>query len=166
MRAFNLLALLGGAAVLSIAPAQAQTIDQSMIDALKWRQIGPANMSGRVTDVEGLPSPSVTFYVATAGGGVWKTTNNGVTFRPIFDTYGVPSTGDLAIAPSDSNILYLGTGENNPRNSVSYGDGLYKSTDGGATWKNMGLKKSFQIAPIYVFRSFFVPVDTTIIYFD
>jgi hypothetical protein len=119
MRAHRFLALVTGVAVLSASYADAQTIDQSMIDALKWRQIGPANMSGRITDVEGLPSPSRTFYVATAGGGVWKTTNNGVTFRPIFDTYGVPSTGDIAIAPSDSNILYLGTGEPNSRNSIS-----------------------------------------------
>jgi hypothetical protein len=150
MRAHRFLALVTGVAVLSASYADAQTIDQSMIDALKWRQIGPANMSGRITDVEGLPSPSRTFYVATAGGGVWKTTNNGVTFRPIFDTYGVPSTGDIAIAPSDSNILYLGTGEPNSRNSISPGGGVFKSTDAGMTWTFMGLRETEHIGRVLV----------------
>lgn len=135
---------------LAAAPASAQTIDQSLIDGLRWRQIGPANMSGRITDIEGIPSPSKTFFVATAAGGVWKTTNNGTTFRPVFDTYGVPSTGDLAIAPSDTNIIYLGTGEPNSRNSISPGGGMFKSTDGGLTWSYIGLRETEHIGRVIV----------------
>jgi hypothetical protein len=132
------------------APLSAQTIDQSLIDGLRWRQIGPANMSGRITDIEGIPSPSKTFFVATAAGGVWKTTNNGTTFRPVFDNYGVPSTGDLAIAPSDTNIIYLGTGEPNSRNSISPGGGMFKSTDGGLTWTHIGLRETEHIGRVIV----------------
>ncbi len=97
-------ALLGVLAALSNVSAQnAVTLDQDWMDGMRWRSIGPANMSGRVTDVEGEPSPSKTFYVAAAAGGIWKTTNNGTTFQPIFDGERVVSMGDLAIAPSDPN---------------------------------------------------------------
>ena len=117
MRPTRLLSTLGALAIASSALG-AQAIDSTMINSLRWRSIGPANMSGRITDIEGLPSPSRTFFVAAAAGGVWKTTNGGVTYRPVFDNYGVPSMGDLAIAPSDTNTIYLGTGEPNSRNSM------------------------------------------------
>src|SRR5262249_17320890 len=81
---------------------------------------------------------------ATASGGLLKTTNNGTTFEHQFDHEATVSIGDVCVAPSDRNVVWVGTGENNPRNSVSYGDGVYKSTDGGKHWRNMGLKKSFQ----------------------
>ncbi|GAC1649510.1 MAG: hypothetical protein NVS4B3_06710 [Gemmatimonadaceae bacterium] len=116
-------------------------------------------MGGRVTDVAGIPSPSKTFFVATAGGGIWKTMNAGTTFRPVFDGERVVSMGALAIAPSDTNVIYAGTGEQNSRNSISPGGGLYKSADGGATWKLMGLERTEQIARIVV-----DPRDARIVY--
>ena len=139
-----------GATALAAVPAFAQTVDQAVIDALRWRQVGPANMMGRVADVEGIAYPSRTFFVAAAAGGVWKTTNNGTTFRPVFENYGVASLGDLAIAPSDTNILYLGTGEPNSRNSISPGGGVFKSIDGGLTWTFVGLKATEHIGRIQV----------------
>ena len=141
---------LAALAALVASNASAQAVDQTVIDGLRWRSIGPANMSGRIADVEGLPSPSKTFFVAAAAGGVWKTTNNGTTFRPVFDNYGVASLGDLAIAPSDSNVLYLGTGEPNSRNSISPGGGIFKSTDGGLTWTFKGLKETQHIGRVIV----------------
>jgi photosystem II stability/assembly factor-like uncharacterized protein len=150
MRFHRFLSAWVGGTALAVSAAQAQTIDQAMIDALRWRNIGPANMQGRVADVEGIPHPSKTFFVAAAAGGVWKTTNNGVTFRPVFDDYPVASLGDLAIAPSDTNIIYLGTGEPNSRNSISPGGGVYKSTDGGLTWKYIGLDSTEHIGRIVV----------------
>lgn len=139
-------------------PASAQQAGQSapkplsetVLSSLEWRSIGPANMSGRVTDVEGIPSPSKTFYVASAAGGIWKTTNNGVTFRPLFQNERVVSLGDLAIAPSDTLQIWAGTGEEDSRNSISPGGGIYKSTDGGLTWKLMGLEKTQAIGRIVV----------------
>jgi photosystem II stability/assembly factor-like uncharacterized protein len=98
----------------------------------------------------GIPSPSRTFYVAAAAGGVWKTTNNGVTFRPLFQNERVASMGDLAIAPSDTLQVWAGTGEEDARNSISPGGGIYKSTDGGMTWTLMGLEKTEHIARIVV----------------
>ena len=113
----------------TIMPAAGQTmLDEDWSEALRWRPIGPANMSGRVTDVEGLPSPSKTFYVAAAAGGIWKTTNNGTTFRPIFDNERVVSMGDLAIAPSDPNQIWAGTGEEDSRTSISPGSRRPRST--------------------------------------
>lgn len=149
MRFPRLLSVIGGAALVA-APLTAQTIDPTVIDGLRWRNIGPANMAGRIADVEGIPHPSRTFFVAAAAGGVWKTTNNGTTFRPVFDNYGVASLGDLAIAPSDTNIIYLGTGEPNSRNSISPGGGIFKSTDGGLTWNFVGLKETQHIGRIIV----------------
>lgn len=156
----GLLVLLG--LTLAGAPAVAQVsgpLDSTLLAAFRWRPIGPANMAGRVTDVEGLPSPSRTFYVASAAGGVWKTTNGGTTFRALFENERVASLGDLAIAPTDSNTIWLGTGEEDSRNSISPGGGIYKSTDGGMTWKLMGLVETQAIARIVV-----SPVDANIVY--
>jgi len=152
MRAHRLtagLALLALAAQAAVAQ-QAAKPDSALLNSLRWRAIGPANMSGRITDIEGLPSPSRTFYVAAAAGGIWKTTNGGVTFRPIFDDQRVISMGDIAIAPSDTLQLWAGTGEEDSRNSISPGGGIYKSTDGGKSWRLMGLEKTEQIARIVV----------------
>ncbi len=120
------------------------------VKALSWRPIGPANMSGRIVDLAVNPADPSMYWVATASGGLLKTINNGVTFEHQFDHEATVSLGAVAVAASDPNIVWVGTGENNPRNSVSYGDGAYKSTDGGRTWKHMGLKKSFQIGDIVV----------------
>ncbi|MEI2721231.1 MAG: glycosyl hydrolase, partial [Gemmatimonadales bacterium] len=137
----------------AVAPLSAQVstpLDSTTLNAFRWREIGPANMQGRVTDVEGIPSPSRTFFVAAAAGGIWKTTNGGVTFRPLFTNERVVSMGDLAIAPSDTMQIWAGTGEDDSRNSVSPGMGIYKSMDGGLTWKLMGLEKTQAIARIVV----------------
>ncbi|MFQ5690652.1 MAG: WD40/YVTN/BNR-like repeat-containing protein [Gemmatimonadota bacterium] len=124
--------------------------DSAFMAGFRWRSVGPANVDGRVTDIEGVPSPSKTFYVAAATGGIWKTTNNGTTFRPVFDHERVVSMGDLAIAPSDTSIIWAGTGEEDSRNSISPGGGVYKSTDGGMTWKLMGLEATQSIGRIVV----------------
>ncbi len=116
-------------------------------------------MGGRIVAFSVFEADPSTYWVATASGGLLKTTNNGVTFEHQFDHESTVSVGDVCVAPSDRNVVWVGTGENNPRNSVSYGDGVYKSTDGGKTWQNMGLKKSFQIGRVVVH-----PKDPNIVY--
>jgi photosystem II stability/assembly factor-like uncharacterized protein len=142
------------ALLLAATPLAAQMsapLDSAFVAAMRWRNIGPANMMGRVSDIEGIGSPSRTFYVAAAAGGLWKTTNAGTTFELVFGmNQPVISMGDLAIAPSDTNTLYLGTGEEDSRNSISPGGGVFKSTDGGKTWTFLGLEKTQAIARIVV----------------
>ena len=117
---------------------------------MKARQIGPALMSGRINDLEVHPTNSRIVYTATAGGGVWKSTDAATTFNPIFDDY-CQSIGTVALDPNDpDNTIYVGTGETWTRNSVSVGDGLYKSDDGGASWNKIGFEKSERIANIIV----------------
>lgn len=139
-------------AVIVAQPVAAQTaqLDSATLAGFRWRSIGPAIMGGRISDITGIPSPSKTFFVAAAAGGIWKTTNAGTTFRPVFDHERVISMGALAIAPSDTNIVWAGTGEQNSRNSIAPGGGIYKSTDGGLTWKLMGLERTQQIGRIVV----------------
>ncbi len=135
------------------APVQAQLtqpLSQEMLEEFRWRSIGPVNMGGRVTDVEGLPSPSKTFYVAGAASGIWKTTNNGISFQQLWDHDRVAAMGDIAIAPSDRDIIWAGTGEEDSRNSISAGGGVFKSSDGGETWELMGLEKTEVVGRIVV----------------
>ena len=120
------------------------------IAGLKWRSVGPANNAGRISVVAGVPGDPSVYYVAGANGGIIKTTNNGTTFRPIFDKQNVLSIGAVAIAPSDPNVMYVGTGEGNPRNNASVGDGMYKSIDAGEHWTKIGLDKSDKIARIVI----------------
>ena len=127
-----------------------QPLDSALLAQFRWRSVGPANMAGRVTDVEGIPGPSSTFYVAAAAGGVWKTTNNGTTFQLVFDDPRVASQGDLAIAPSDTLQVWVGTGEEDSRNSISPGGGIWKSSDGGKTWAFKGLKETEAIGRVVV----------------
>ncbi|MBW7934547.1 MAG: hypothetical protein H3C62_13275, partial [Gemmatimonadaceae bacterium] len=143
---FRLALLLCGAAT----SVHAQALDSASVAAMKWRNVGPANFMGRLSDVVGIPGPSKTLFVAAAAGGVWKTTNNGQTWRPVFDDKRVASMGVLAIAPSDTQQVWLGTGEPHSRNSIEPGAGIYKSTDGGITWKLMGLEKTQHIGRIAV----------------
>ena len=128
----------------------AQALDSTTTAAMKWRTVGPANFMGRFADVVGIPGPSKTLFVAAAAGGVWKTTNNGQTWRPVFDDKRVASLGTMAIAPSDTQQVWLGTGEPHSRNTIEPGAGIYKSTDGGITWKLMGLEKTQHIGRIAV----------------
>ncbi len=119
-------------------------------DHLEWRAIGPVNMSGRVADVEGIPGDPNTLYVGAASGGVWKTVDGGLTFEPIFDDQPIASIGDLALAPTNPAVIYVGSGEANARNSVSFGNGVYKSTDGGQSWTHMGLDDTRHISRVVV----------------
>src|SRR5678816_2072471 len=125
-------------ALLAAGSLAAQTPDSATLASLRWRSIGPVNMAGRITDVEGVPRNPKVFYVAGATGGVWKTINAGTTFIPLWDHQPISSLGDIAIAPSDPNIVWVGTGEEDSRNSVAPGFGIFKSTDGGVTWTSMG----------------------------
>ncbi len=125
-------------------------VNSSLISPLRFRGIGPALMSGRIGDIVVDPVKRSTWYVAACSGGVWKTTNAGVTWKPIFDGYGSYSIGCLAIDPNDRFTIWVGTGENNSQRSVGYGDGLYKSTDGGASFKKVGLGNSEHIGKIIV----------------
>ncbi|MBN9119183.1 MAG: hypothetical protein J0I06_08485, partial [Planctomycetes bacterium] len=131
-------------------PPALNCVPDSVVSKMNWRCVGPANMGGRITAIAVVENDPSTYYVATASGGLLKTTNNGTTFTFSFDKQATVSIGDVAVSPSDPNVLYLGTGENNPRNSVSYGDGVYKSTDAGKSWKNVGLIRSYQIGKIVI----------------
>ncbi|MDH3735089.1 MAG: hypothetical protein OEU54_16285, partial [Gemmatimonadota bacterium] len=117
---------------------------------LEWRHIGPVNMGGRVSAIVGIPGDPRTFWVGGADGGVWKTANGGVTFEPQWQDEDAYSVGALAVAPSDRNVIWLGSGEGDPRNSVSYGLGVWRSTDGGATWTHLGLTDTERIKRIVV----------------
>ena len=117
---------------------------------MPWRSVGPANQAGRVSVVAGVPGNRDVYYVAGANGGIIKTTNGGTTFKPIFDKQNIGSIGAIAIAPSDPNVVYVGSGEGNPRNNASIGDGIYKSVDAGEHWTHVGLEKSERIARINV----------------
>ncbi len=146
MRSVLKLVVLSAAAA---APLAAQ-LDSATVAGFRWRNIGPANHQGRIVDVAGIPFPARTLYVATAGGGVWKSTNAGTTFRPVFENERVSSGGMLAIAPSDTNTVYHGTGEPNSRNSISPGAGIWKTTNGGRTWEFLGLKETQHIGRVVV----------------
>jgi len=125
-------------------------IPSKSLSGLKWRSIGPAMTSGRIADFAVNPENHSEWYVAVASGNVWKTINNGTTFNPVFDTYDSYSTSVICMDPNNPNLLWLGTGENNHQRALAYGDGVYKTEDGGESWKNMGLKDSRQIGGIVV----------------
>lgn len=120
------------------------------VSGLKWRNVGPALTSGRISDFAFNPNNPFEYYVATSSGGVWKTVNSGVTYEPIFDSQGSYSIGCVTMDPNNSNVIWVGTGENNNQRSVAYGDGLYKSLDGGKSWEHVGLKNSEHIGKIIV----------------
>ncbi|HKI86732.1 MAG TPA: glycosyl hydrolase, partial [Thermoanaerobaculia bacterium] len=122
----------------------------STFTGLELRNIGPALTSGRIADFAIDPMNGSVWYVAAASGGVWKTVNAGTTWTPIFDHEGSYSIGCVAVDPSNPLTVWVGTGENNSQRSVSYGDGVYKSVDGGRNWKRMGLKDSEHIGKILV----------------
>ncbi len=146
--AFVLLTLL-----LLAIPVRSQAVDSSFFNGLRYRLVGPAR-GGRVTTVTGVPSQPKTFYMGVASGGLFRTTDSGVTWTPITDGK-VPlgSTGSVAVADSDPNIIYLGTGSDGVRSNVSTGRGMYKSTDGGQTWKFIGLYNAGQIGAVRIHPS-------------
>ena len=133
-----------------IAPLTKGEFGPEWIAPLSWREVGPANMGGRVTDIAVYEKDPTIFWAAAASGGLMKSTNAGVTMQFQFDHEEAVSIGDVTVAPSDPNVVWVGTGENNPRNSVSYGNGVYKSTDGGDTWTHMGLRESYSIGRIAI----------------
>ncbi|HXR98064.1 MAG TPA: hypothetical protein VN709_09495 [Terriglobales bacterium] len=126
---------------------------------LRFRPIGPGIVSGRIVALAVVPGHASTYYVAAASGGVWKTTNDGATFTPIFDREGSYSIGTITLDPSNPSTVWVGTGENNSQRTVSYGDGVYRSDDGGASWRNVGLKDSQHIGKIIV-----APDDSNTVY--
>ncbi len=133
------------------APEPEKTLfEKTAMGALKFRNIGPALTSGRISDFAIDTNNPKEYYVATSSGGVWKTSNAGTTFTPIFDGQGSYSIGCVTIDPNDKNVIWVGTGENNNQRSVAYGDGIYKSIDGGKSWKHAGLKNSEHIGKILV----------------
>ncbi|PIF05986.1 MAG: glycosyl hydrolase [Draconibacterium sp.] len=125
-------------------------ISSSLVSGLKWRSIGPAWASGRIADFAVNPENTREYYVGVASGNVWKTENNGTTWKPIFDSYGAYSIGIVELDPNNPNVVWVGTGENNHQRALGYGDGVYKSLDGGKSFKNMGLKESRQIGGIVI----------------
>jgi len=131
----------------------------SAVRAMRLRSIGPAVISGRISDVAVHPTNRNIWYVATASGGLWKTTTHGISFSPIFDGEGSYSIGTVVIDAQHPNTVWVGTGENNAQRSVSYGDGVYKSIDGGQHWENMGLKASEHIGKILI-----DPRNTDVVY--
>ncbi len=140
-------------------PEKAAVHQSGTYGGLAFRSLGPAVTSGRISDFAVNPGNSAEYYVATSSGGVWKTVNAGTTYTPIFDGQGSYSIGCVALDPGNPNVVWVGSGENNNQRSVSYGDGVYKSENGGKTWKNMGLKNSEHIANVVV-----DPTDPNIVY--
>src|SRR5579871_6517969 len=139
--------------VIAALSASAQDIpfDSDTISGLGARNIGSAQMSGRVTSLAAVrENGRLTVYVGSASGGVWKSVNDGTTFKPMFDKQPVQSVGAIAIDPSSPKTVWVGTGEAWTRNSTSIGDGIYKSTDNGDNWINLGLKESERIAKILI----------------
>lgn len=141
--------ILPGCFLLLTVAAIAQPVPTELMNGLKWRLIGPFR-GGRVVAVAGVPGDSTTFYFGSVDGGIWKTTDAGVVWTPIFDGQPVASIGALAVAPSDPKTIYAGTGETDIRSDLSTGNGVYKSTDGGATWTHIGLEETRQISRIVI----------------
>src|SRR5271165_2485162 len=149
--------VIAATAVFSVALWGAD-LNSSLFDRLEFRSIGPASMGGRITDVEGVAGNPALVYVATASGGLFKTTNGGTTWTPIFDHESTISIGNIAVDPHNSDVVWLGSGEANARNSVSFGDGVYKTLDGGMTWRNLGLTDTHHISRIAI-----NPLNTNIV---
>ncbi len=151
----------GALAVPGAQSAAQQSFEESLIQDLSWRNIGNANQKGRVSAVDALDDNFAHVVVGTASGGVFKSTNAGNTWEPIFEQYGSASIGDVAIFEGDPNIIWVGTGEECGRNTSAWGDGVYKSTDGGTTFTNMGLEDTLTIGTVLTH-----PTDPDVVYVD
>jgi photosystem II stability/assembly factor-like uncharacterized protein len=143
----------------ALGSAQSTPLTTSHLAGLRPRNIGPANMSGRIVDLDVNERNPYVIYAASATGGVWKSTTNGVTWSPVFENEGTHSVGDIAVHPVDTATVWVGTGERASRQSSSWGDGVYKSTDGGRTWRHMGLRDSHHIGRIALH-----PTDANIVF--
>nr|WP_294905715.1 hypothetical protein [uncultured Lacibacter sp.] len=150
--------LLSTVLICSAATAAYSQVDASTFGMMEARHLGPGTMSGRITDIVGVNADGKTLYIGTAGGGIWKSTNAGASFKPVFDKY-IQSIGALAIDQKNPKTIYAGTGESNMRNSVSVGDGMYKTTDGGDNWVKIGLDSTEHISRIIV-----DPANSSVIY--
>ncbi|MGC8916234.1 MAG: VPS10 domain-containing protein [Thermoanaerobaculum sp.] len=137
-----------GVALCAVLASNAWALTSEQLFGLRARSIGPATMSGRVAAIEGVAGNPVTVYVGAATGGVWKSTDGGLTFKPIFDREKVAAIGAVAVSPTNPDVVWVGTGEGNPRNSASVGYGVWLSRDGGQTWKHVGLEKTERVARI------------------
>jgi len=135
--------------LLTTLSISAQQMDPSLYSALRWRMLGPFR-AGRVNAVSGVVGQPDTFYFGSVGGGLWKTQNSGRTWSPIFDSTNVASIGAIGVAPSNANVIYVGTGEPDMRDSIAFGNGVYKSSDAGKTWQHLGLENTKQIGRIIV----------------
>lgn len=127
--------------MLFLSPVTGQQLNMEKLKGIKPRSIGPAGMSGRITAIEAVVSNRNIIYAGAASGGLWKTANAGITWEPIFDKETVLSIGAVAIQQSNPSVVWVGTGEGNPRNSLNSGGGVYKSLDGGKSWNRVGLKR-------------------------
>ncbi|MCP5092524.1 MAG: glycosyl hydrolase, partial [Gammaproteobacteria bacterium] len=130
--------------------ASAQDDDAHPLSGLSLRPIGPAITSGRISDFAFHPERKHEYFAATASGNLWKTDNNGITWTALFEGEASYAIGVVELDPNDPRVVWVGTGENNAQRSVAYGDGVYKSQDGGQTWTNMGLKDSGHISQIWI----------------
>ncbi|MCK5700497.1 MAG: glycosyl hydrolase, partial [Cyclobacteriaceae bacterium] len=152
-----LLLLIGGVAFAQkknkkneVEKEETSLLPSETLNGLKFRSIGPAFTSGRIADFAVREDKPSEYYVAVASGGVWKTINSGTTWLPIFDSQGSYSIGCVSLDPNNHHVVWVGTGENNNQRSVAYGDGVYKSLDGGQNWEHMGLKNSEHISKIII----------------
>ena len=127
-----------------------QTLDLSKLENLKIRNVGPANMSGRITSIDVSTENPKLMYVGAASGGVWKSENGGTAWKPVFDEQPTQNIGAVRIQQSNPNVIWVGTGEGNPRNSMNLGIGIFKSMDGGKTWQHMGLTETKTIHRIII----------------
>ncbi|MDZ4730017.1 MAG: hypothetical protein SH820_08765 [Xanthomonadales bacterium] len=134
--------------LLTACELQAGTEDKYPLAAMPLRSIGPALTSGRIADFAFHPGKPATYYVAVASGGVWKTSNNGISWEHVFKNEASYSTGVVVLQPSNPEVVWAGSGENNAQRSVGFGDGVYRSLDGGKSWQNLGLKESGHISMI------------------
>src|SRR5438874_1357917 len=141
----------------ALAHAQAVSLDPQRATPLRWRYVGP--VGNRVASIAGVPGDANTYYAGAASGGIWKTVDAGIHWTPIFDDQPVQSVGALAVAASDPNIVWAGTGEPWIRSHISIGDGVYKSTDAGRTWTHMGLDSTGRIGRIVI-----DPADPNIVF--
>src|SRR5258708_10382802 len=129
--------------------AEAKRLDENLFNAMRWRQVGPLR-GGRAVAVTGVPGEPNVFYFGAASGGVWKSTDTGVSWQPLFDSQPIASIGSIAVSASDHNIIYVGSGEACIRGNITYADGVYKSLDAGRTWKHIGLKDTQHIGAVIV----------------